>query len=416
MVCEYTLKSKLHDWGLLKRLDLQVMRQLLFGLSLGLALVACDSAPSGPSGPAGPAGRGAAIAVNVMSRLSAATVTSRVGDFGLPFAARYGVDIYRVLYETVDVHGAPTQASGAVLVPSPVLSSIRLLSFQHGTAVRKENVPSRVAVDFVPALAMASDGYMVALPDYLGLGDSPGLHPYLVASATATAVVDLLRAAKHLADSEGWALTGELFLVGYSEGGFATMATHRALEADYTDEFTVTASAPMAGSYDMSGTMYDMLVIERDPYPQPYYLPYMLFAYDEAYDLYSDPSDYLRSPWDETLPPLFDGRHTGGDINAEMPRIPIEIIREDIVTAVMNDTDHPARRALRENDLTDWAPRAPIRLYHCAADELVPILNSVVAFNELDGPVELIDPAPHLDHGGCAIPSIVSARAWFNSL
>lgn len=410
------MKSKPHDWGLLKGQDIHIMRQLLLCLILGIAIVRCDSTPSGPSGPEEPTGRGVPITVNVMSRVSASIVTSRVEDFGLPFAARYGVDVYRVIYETIDVHGEPTQASGAVLVPTPVLSSIRLLSLQHGTAVRKEDVPSREATDFVPGLALASDGYMVTLPDYLGLGDSPGLHPYLVASATATSVVDMLRAAKHLAESEGWALTGELFLAGYSEGGYATMAAHRALEADYADEFTVTASAPMAGSYDMSGTMYDMLVIQREPYPQPYYFPYMLFAYNEAYNLYSEPSDYLRSPWNETLPPLFGGRHSGGDINAEMPPIPIEIIREDVITAVMNDADHPARQALRENDLTDWAPNAPVRLYHCAADELVPIQNSVVAFKELDGPVDLIDPAPHLDHGGCAVPSIISARAWFNSL
>ena len=43
--------------------------------------------------------------------------------------------------------------------------------------------------------------------------------------------------------------TDELFLLGYSEGGYATMALHRELQQFHSDEFTVTASAPMAGPW-----------------------------------------------------------------------------------------------------------------------------------------------------------------------
>ena len=381
-----------------------------------LVILGCDSNPSGPEEPEAPTGRGAPIAMELIGQYTADAIKERMEAFGLPFAVRYGADVYSLRYETIDIHKAPTVASGAVLVPSPVLSSLDLLSFHHGTTVLREGVPSREAGDFLPALAWASDGYLIALPDYLGLGDSPGLHPYLLAEPTATAIVDMLRAVRHLAASKSWTLSGQLFLAGYSEGGYATMAAHKALELDYALEFTVTASAPMAGPYDLSGTMYELIMIKRTPYSNPYYLPYVLLAYNEVYSLFSSPSDYMRSPWDATLPPLFDGQHSGGEINAAMPDVPIEIIRQDVIADVLGDPDHPFRQALRANDLTQWAPKAPIRLYHCTGDELVPQLNSVVALAELAGSVELVDPSSESGHRDCATPSVLGARAWFNSL
>ncbi|MDE2731990.1 MAG: hypothetical protein OXI38_11415 [Bacteroidota bacterium] len=391
------------------------MRLQVTGLFLVLLVTGCDTTPSASEEPAAVSGRGAVIAAELIGQYPAAAINGQIEAFGLPFAARYGADVFHLTYETVDAQGGVTQASGAVVVPMPVLGVLNILSFQHGTTVIREDVPSREAGEFVPGLAFASDGYLVALPDYLGLGDSPGLHPYLLAEPTGIAVVDMLRAVRHLAQSRQWSLSGELFLAGYSEGGYATMAAHRALEAEYASEFTVTASAPMAGPYDLSGTMYELILIQRAPYANPYYLPYVLFAYNEVYGLFEHPSEYLRSPWDATLPPLFDGLHSGRAINAEMPQVPIDIIREDVAAALMNDPAHPMRQALRENDLTDWAPKAPVRLYHCAGDELVPKLNSEVALAEMDGAVELVDPSAKSDHGDCAVPSILGARAWFNS-
>src|ERR1700691_5251020 len=42
---------------------------------------------------------------------------------------------------------------------------------------------------------------------------------------------------------------GQLFITGYSQGGYVAMATHRAME---TAGMTVTASAPMSGPYALA--------------------------------------------------------------------------------------------------------------------------------------------------------------------
>ena len=48
------------------------------------------------------------------------------------------------------------------------------------------------------------------------------------------------------------------------------------IEEDYYDEFNITISLPMAGPYDMSGTMVDVMLDNTEPYGKPYYLPYVL--------------------------------------------------------------------------------------------------------------------------------------------
>ena len=89
---------------------------------------------------------------------------------------------------------------------------------------------------------MAGAGYVVVLPDYHGLGTGQGDHPYMHEDTAAKAVVDAIRATKTInAEIE---FSDKLFITGYSQGGFVTMAAHRAIQSLYSNIMTVTASAP----------------------------------------------------------------------------------------------------------------------------------------------------------------------------
>ncbi|MFN0074264.1 MAG: lipase family protein, partial [Chloroflexota bacterium] len=110
------------------------------------------------------------------------------------------------------------------------------------------------------ASVFASYGYAVVVADYLGLGSSPGYQAYCHARSEATCVVDALRAGKSLCASNNVTLNAQLFLAGYSQGGHVTMAAHRELETFHTNEFTVTASAPCAGPYDLGGVTIESLL------------------------------------------------------------------------------------------------------------------------------------------------------------
>jgi hypothetical protein len=229
----------------------------------------------------------------------------------------------------------------------------------------------------------------------------------------------MLRAAKVFCAANGFTLTNQLFLCGYSQGGHATMALLRELETFHTNELSVTACAPMAGAYDLSGVTTSNF-LSGAASPNPYYFLYLLAAYQSVYHLAGSLSDLLAAPYNSTLPPLLDGTHTGGQINAALPPDPVNILKPEYLAAFRSNPRHPLRLALAENDLYRWRPRAPLRLYHCAADQDVIIANSEVAlasFQTLGATqVQLIDPNPSANHGGCSEPSLMLAKQWFDSL
>lgn len=364
--------------------------------------------------------RGTIESAVLVRSFTLAELTGYLQAAGLPLAVQHGVEAWKVVYATPDPHQRPTRASALVVWPTGATTPRPLASYQHGTVLRRDDVPSRLNEEGNVGLILAGTGYLAVLPDYLGLGDSPGFHPYHHARSEATAVVDALRAARALIAEHGLTWNRQLFLIGYSQGGHATAAAQREIQRHHADEFVVTASAPGAGAYDMSGVTAGSFLSD-DPQPSPYYFPYLLAAYVEVYDIAPSLADLLREPYDRLVPPLLDGGHDGGALDAILPDRPVDILRPEVLDAFLRDPAHPLRAALRENDLhTGWVPEAPTRLYHCRGDRDVPFANSQVALDTFTAAgarsVTLIDPLPAADHGGCAFLALLGGKLWFDTL
>lgn len=188
------------------------------------------------------------------------------------------------------------------------------------------------------------------------------------------------------------------------------MALLRELETFHADEFPVTAAAPMAGAYDLSGATAGDFLSGRLP-PNPYYSALMLAGFQEVYRLAPSLADLLAAPYNVKLRPLLTGQHTGGQINAAMPRDPRQVLRPEYLAALQADPDHPLRHALRDNDLFRWTPKSPLRRrrLHCAGDLDVLPANSQVALQAFHAggatQVEFFDLDPTADHGDCAQPA-----------
>ena len=369
-----------------------------------------------------PAVRGKLISSNFVAPYPASTLNFIFGVYGITnITAQYGVDRYQIIYETIDPLGGRTTASGGLFVPQQTGTNWPLLSYSHGTIIQTNQVPSvALTEDTLAGLAFASVGYVSVAADLLGLGSSPGLHPYLHARSEATASVDMLRAARNFCASNDIGLNGQVFVTGYSQGGHTAMALHRELERYHTNEFTVTASAPMAGPYDLSGVELNDFLSARCP-PDPYYFAYVLMAYQSVYALAPSWSNLVVAPYSTTIPPLFNGNNTGTTINGAMPACNLSaILSPQVVSSLTNDPGSPLYQALRDNDLYRWKPVAPMRLYHCSGDLDVLPANSQVAYNSFRAQgaskVQLIDPQPGADHSSCAIPSLAAAKAWFDTL
>jgi hypothetical protein len=331
-------------------------------------------------------------------------LVANLGSQASLFTTQFGVDAYKVIYNTYDYDSTVKIASGLLAVPNNIHCSFTLVNYSHGTTSVQEDVPSRLNGEGLVGLVAAANGMVMCEPDYFGMGDGVWPHYYLHAFTQAMTNIDLLRAAREACQDLGIQLNGELYLSGYSQGGFSTMATHQYIETYFPNEFTVTKSFPGAGSYDMSGAMVDLMLSDLD-YPSPGYLPFLIFTWNPIYNIFTNPSDYLKSPYDTVLPSKVNGLLSIGQINSFMPDTPKLIFHQHVIDSFANNPNHPFRLALKDNDVYEWVPQAPMTMIHCRADRQVPIENTRNAYNYFiqhgATQVDTLDLNPSLGHGSC---------------
>ena len=302
----------------------------------------------------------------------------------------YDMSMYSIEYEIIDPQGLTDTLSGLVSFPKDPTKSFPIASYQHGTTIEDNNVPSVTGLNLsnqevsIISIAMASSGFIIMLPDYQGLGSSRGYHPYIIADTYTPAITNMVRAVKQLSTNlninNSFMYNNQLYLFGYSEGGYATMAAQRDIEQSMSDEFNLTATFPMAGPYDLSGTMVDFY-LSINFYPQPYYVANVLFNHLHYYDTLQNLDQYFLPFWADTLSSLFDGTHSGTFINSMMPNNPIEILLPDVIDDFSSNSENLFRQTLEENTLLDWTPVTPTYLIHAIADDIIPITNAQVAYN-----------------------------------
>jgi hypothetical protein len=340
--------------------------------------------------------------------------------------AEYDVDAYYIKYHTIDAHGDSTYASGACFVPvTDTCNYFPIISYQHGTTLKKTDVPSRLNGESTVGQVYSSLGNIVLCPDYLGLGDSPGFHPYCHGESQATATVDFIRAAREmLVDSLGIFHNGQIFLTGYSQGGHATMATHKYIEDNnLSTEFQIVASAPASGPYNISGAQAEMML--NDPgYPSPAYFVYILYSYNEVYNnIFDSPSEVFKQPYDQSIPPFMNGNYSTSQLNNHLPDSLHHFLQDSFLLDIMYHMDDklsPFWQNLVDNDNHNWLPTAPVRMYYCSADEQVSYLNSVIADSIMNAlgasDVTSINADPNGNHGSCGLPTMAGTYLWFASL
>lgn len=338
-----------------------------------------------------------------------------------------GVLLYSITYTTTDVFGARDTASGLVVIPrKDEPFNFPTVCYHHGTVSDRNDVPSQLRGGFDIAEAFGGVGFVSIAPDYLGLGTSRGPHPYVHADSEASASIDMLFALREFAEQQEILLNDQLFLTGYSQGGHASMATHREIEQNFSDEFTVTAASHLSGPYSISGEMFD-LILGDEPYNFAAYLPHTVLSYNYVYDLYDDAVEQVFN--EEYIPIIRAFEREEIDlfqmnqsllsmlVNVTGNNIVRNLMKSSFVQEVMDSTNHPLRMALRDNDVYDWAPQAPTRILYCRADDQVPFRNSVLADSVMNAnaapDVLAADLNSNFDHGQCVEPAIVNTVLFF---
>ena len=179
------------------------------------------------------------------------------------------VELHKVTYTSVDVNNKRVNLTGLVAVPVGGAPK-GLVVYCHGTTVDRGRSPSKYkgkgeAPETVEAIAaFAGGGYAVVLPDYLGLGDHKGAHPYPFAKINAASGRDIISAARSFAKQKNYKIGRELFITGYSEGGAVAMALTQLLQSYMNEQYQVTKSAPLSGPYDLSGVTRNFILTDTN--------------------------------------------------------------------------------------------------------------------------------------------------------
>ncbi|MGC5397621.1 alpha/beta hydrolase [Streptomyces sp. DT20] len=346
------------------------------------ATAAGHQAP-GRSGPAPAAqrheARGELVALTPVARHDRAGVAHFLATAGMDTGTvRHGVRAYRLTYRTVTPQGAPTTATGLLVLPEGGAHRLDLVSDTHGTMAHRDYAPSATEDSGrYAAYLQASAGRAVAAPDYLGLGKGPGFHPYMDTGSAVTASLDMLRASRTAAQRLGRPLTGDVYASGFSQGGQVAMALGKALEGGADRRFTLRALAPVSGPYDLEHAETPAIFDGRvNSTSALFYMTYFLTAQNRLHPLWKDPSEAFREPYAGIVDGLFDTNHYEEEIIPALPATLKELLTEDYYEKIQHPTGALLAAIRAQDGNCAWKPDVPVRLYSSSGDTDVPIANA----------------------------------------
>ena len=302
------------------------------------------------------------------------------------------VQIASINYTTTGVDGEKTIASGVVAYPTGTQSYDHLLSIQHGT-LDIDEAPSinRFHIELIPVIR----GHVVLMADYLGYGSSKTAdlqHPYLHNKLTGSTCADMIEAtreylfAKNITEEKD-----ELELMGYSQGGQASIATQMEIErrGQGSRIKAVHAGGAPCDLESIAQSFYEIIQTGK-PYYRTGFLPYLIrgMIYGEGLKV-QEKNIYAPELMEKGLNKLFSTSnlslwHTA--IGTDLSKVvhpnfflpPPYGGNADIATIYA---------ALKKNSLVNAAqkPQSPLFLYHSRMDDFVPYTNAVSAHKQWQG-------------------------------
>jgi len=360
----------------MKRITYQLPRRLsiasLFLLSILFFSGCGSSSDTGFTPTPVPTVAGELVSVTKLSTRTQAEVVAALGNLSAQVAPIYSVDTYKVIYATKDTKGALINVSGLMAVPQKSSSATSpRLSNHHGTIFLNSDAPSLNHQASTGSVIAASLGYIVTEADYIGYGESAGrVHPHTHKETLAGAAIDLLRASKTWLDQQNIQENGQLFLGGYSEGGYATLAVQKRIQEALSNEFSVTASVPAEGAYNVLETAQ----IDPDDTRLTYiFFAFIIKGYDEVYGL-NLLSDIIEDQYLSVVDTFFDGQHSGAQIAAQLPPPNARadtFFKRDFLVSFNNGEKPELSNKFVENGVHDWVPTAPTRFFHGRDDQVV---------------------------------------------
>ena len=350
--------------------------------------------------------------------------TMKASDFRDSLAKpQQGVKLYKVAYSSIipEKNDSVVTAYGLIAIPQNVQPNAPIVSYQHGTIFDRSWTPSNPAGSMETQLMIsqfASQGYIVIAADYFGTSKESTLpNSYFVAQSTAQACLDMYRASLQILKKEN-INPGKLFINGWSQGGYSTLAFLR-----YLDLLNI----PVTGVASASGPADPLLFITQSlNNPSPFAASFGVAAVSNlmlSYDAYYNLNGYLDSSihpnYIKQAHQLYGFNMGYQDFATQVPTQPDSVFLPqffvDSRTALK-----PFWKTLDNNAAYRWRMSAPLRCFYSLRDEAVPwqVARLAVDYQRTLGHpnAEAIDAGPNADHRSVYLYSLVKVKRWFDGM
>lgn len=319
--------------------------------------------------------------VTKTTSIDGVTLTSKLLDFR---SRRKVIEIIGT-YESEDEFGKPVTLSGKILLPANGKFK-RFLLLSHYTIGSNIEAPSN---SFPLEGIICPLGYCMVVPDYLGFGvTSDRIHPYLIKDVTARNVADMLLAARAFLDAAGYRPDfDDNILMGYSQGGAATMSVQYLIEHD--PKYGVIKTHQLfagGGPYDVRATFEEYINNDYADYPAATLMVLQSMAKCTNLDI---PMEKLMQA--KFLSNLDEWINTKNylipDVNKQMGTKQTSKILTPEAFNMQGDDIASFYSALTSNSIAsyNWSPSCPCYVMHSMDDNIVSFVNAVIAKSRWQG-------------------------------
>lgn len=336
---------------------------------------------------------------------------------------KYHVSIHKLNYATT-YRNEKITASGLIILPIDTGVTHSIVSYHHGPIFEEKLVPSNItdslqsltSFHILPALILAANGYITFVPDMIGHGASSFyIYPDHLYQPAADAVIDMQLAGRKFLKDNDIPFDQNLFLAGYSEGGYVTMAAQKAIQEGPDLGFSVTASAPGGASFNLNLGVPE--IIRSDYLLFPNIFARRIAAWNEYY--WQRPlTDFFQEPYASDITWIFDGELGFEETNQYLTTDTYSLLSKEFVERFSKGEEQELIAALTANSVNFWKPEAPTHIYKGSQDnyelsekEYDIFLNDY----HVDPDVVQLIPIEDESHLGAAYPYLEATIEWFQT-
>ena len=431
----------------------------LLALSIAVIFSACGN--EGSSGNIAATGSAQLVSATLIDDINASTMLAYVKQINPQATNAFAYKAVKITYNTLNEDNQPVVASGLLVVPTATEAyqkyraskglppfSVSMICENHGTIFLDSEAPSNIEVsngvpDYLTSILMTGyAGFASINPDYIGFGSSKGtVHPYIMKKASARASLDMIKASMKYMEDTGVMLNHQLYITGYSEGGYVAMATAQKVENELFS-VNLMGVAPMAGPYNIKD-LADIEINATRKMVYPTFLADLLYSYDNYYsDLnISEMANAKITPAQFQF--AFDGTHSSIAIHTILglanplagdygfyTHTADELFNTKFINDYHNNLNDTIKVRFEENNLDNWVPKSKMNLIQCVDDEIIPFSESNNTYNKFKNsgadvtltaiPTAVLsqqqDASHPFIHGNCAPESYGAAVKWFAAI